>query len=86
VNYDSEMDMIIRDYESERYGAAADIARMLIMYEEGGFYLDLDLFVNVWDNELLHYFDSIHWKNKLGFEEHTLNTYGFLIKPNHHEL
>ena len=84
--YDAQLDIIIKDMQSERFGAGADIARFAVLYEEGGFYLDHDLFLRQWDNQVLHYFDSIRWKNDLGFPYWTMNTYGFLIKPYHPEL
>lgn len=34
----------------------------------------------------MHYFDSIHWKNDLGYDSWTMNTYSFLVKPLHNEL
>ena len=46
----------------------------------------MDFFVLKWDNHFVHYFDSIHWKQRLGFEAQTLNTYAFLISPWHDEL
>lgn len=43
--FDKTLQRILKDYQSERFGAAADIARFAILLEEGGFYKDMDFFV-----------------------------------------
>ncbi len=62
--YDETFEALISQYSDQRFGAAADLARFATLYDQGGFYMDMDFQVKKWDNEIMHYFDSIHWKEK----------------------
>lgn len=42
-----------------KVGAAADFARQVVIYEEGGLYLDLDFYLTKWDNQIHYYFDFL---------------------------
>lgn len=71
------------EYTEFRFGAAADIMREVIIYDEGGLYLDIDAFIQVWDDEWLYYFDSIYWKDVLKFDPLVVFTYQFLSVAHH---
>ena len=66
-------------------GLICDLARMLIVIEEGGFYLDLDFYLESWDQNMMHYFDFFSFRDRVanGFE--VVGTWGFGAKP-HHEV
>lgn len=49
-SYDAEIAKVIDKYTISRFGAAADIARQIVIYDEGGVYLDIDAFVKEWDD------------------------------------
>ena len=58
------------EYCPVRFGAAADIARQVIIHDEGGLYMDIDAFIQEWDDEWLYYFDSMYWKDFITFPEY----------------
>ena len=58
------MKELVDSYLVERFGAASDLFRFMILYVYGGFYLDMDYFVRSFDNEMLYYFDSIHTRHE----------------------
>jgi len=60
-SYDEVITKSMNEYMEFRFGAAADIARQVILYDEGGLYLDIDAFIKEFDDEWLYYFDSIYW-------------------------
>jgi mannosyltransferase OCH1-like enzyme len=74
-SYDEVIGKSMDEYTEFRFGAAADIVRQVIIYDEGGLYLDIDAFIREWDNEWLHYFDSIYWKDVLKFDSLVVFTY-----------
>jgi len=57
---------------------------MAINYEEGGFYVDLDLYFDKWDMQILKYFDFFGFRCQEFLKHWTLFTWGFLSKPGHH--
>jgi mannosyltransferase OCH1-like enzyme len=63
--YDELVESVVDSYADERFGAAADISRFAILNDQGGFYMDMDFAPVIWDNEILYYFDSIHWRESL---------------------
>jgi hypothetical protein len=83
--YDDVIEEVVTSYLGERFGAAADIARFAILNSEGGFYMDMDFFVNAWDNEMLHYFDSVHFRKEYVLNYEVLNTYAVLVSKGHPE-
>ncbi len=74
-SFDKTIAKIMDEYYPVRFGAAADVARQVIIYDEGGLYLDIDAFIGHWDDQWLYYFDSIYWKDVLKFEELIVFTY-----------
>lgn len=65
-----------------RAGAAADLSRVIIAYDEGGLYLDLDFYINAWSTELHYLFDLVGFATP----EHghaLINNMGFMAKPKH---
>lgn len=44
-------------------GFAGDIARMLIVSEIGGLYMDLDFNIQEWQPEIHNYFDFVGFNN-----------------------
>lgn len=83
-SYDAEMDLIIKDYmvDAFRVGAASDIARLVVMNEEGGLYVDLDIALNKYDNRLHYLFDLVAFYSKEPGMNETVNGI-FLAKKNH---
>lgn len=43
-----------------KFAAAADIAKVYVVHQLGGIFLDIDVYFEKWDNELLYVFDSLH--------------------------
>ncbi|CDW84632.1 UNKNOWN [Stylonychia lemnae] len=82
-SYDLIFDRMIEEYSVGKFAAAADVARMIIMNDEGGLYLDIDSYFASFDDDWLYYFDSIFWKDRLRFDSLVLFNYQFLSKPNH---
>eukprot|EP00347_Sterkiella_histriomuscorum_P018359 403345806 len=82
-SYDEVITKSMDKYMEFRFGAAADIARQVILYDEGGLYLDIDAFIKEWDDKWLYYFDSLYWKDVLEFENLIVFTYQFLTIPHH---
>ena len=82
--YDPVLEGLVDSYLEERFGAASDIIRFMILYVYGGFYLDMDYFVRKFDNEILYYFDSIHTRHRY-YINIIFNTYGLLVAPYHPE-
>lgn len=61
--FDGVMMEALIDYaDTDRVGAAADFARMAIVYEEGGFYIDLDFWLKEWDIKIHKLFDFFGFK------------------------
>lgn len=65
-------------------GKACDLARMLIVYNEGGLYLDLDFYIEEWDANLNYYFDFYGLRD-IEFYVYYLTTWGFAARS-HHEI
>ncbi|CDW71395.1 UNKNOWN [Stylonychia lemnae] len=70
--------------DTDRVGAAADFVRMAINYEEGGFYIDLDFYLDKWDIQIHKYFDFFGFRCVEFNNHYTLFTWGFLSKPAHY--
>lgn len=79
---DVMLEALIEYSETDRVGAAADFARMAIIYEEGGFYIDLDFWLEEWDINIHRIFDFFGFKY-LEFGNYVLTTWGFLSRSNH---
>ena len=82
--YDPVLEGLVDSYLEERFGAASDIIRFMILYVHGGFYMDMDYFVRKFDNEILYYFDSIHTRHRY-YINIIFNTYGLLVAAYHPE-
>lgn len=52
--------------DARRYGAADDLGKAYVLWCLGGVYLDLDVYLEHWDGELLHVFDSLFVKEDFG--------------------
>lgn len=76
-------DALIAYADSDRVGAAADFARMAIIYEEGGFYIDLDFWLKEWDIRINKIFDFFGFKCGEYVDSFVLFTWGFLSRPHH---
>lgn len=65
---------------------ASDIARVALVYELGGFYVDLDLWLSKWDMNLMKIFDHVAFAYQ-EFKSMNISmvttTYGFMARPNH---
>lgn len=64
---------------------AGDIVRMLIVSEMGGLYMDLDFYIQEWNDNIHHYFDFVGFNNceYEGCRYKSLATWGFASKPDH---
>ena len=74
---------MVEEYKEQRYVAASDILRQVVIYDEGGIYLDLDGFILEWDNDWLHYFDSIYLKDTYLYKGYCVNNYQMITIPKH---
>ena len=83
--YDPFFEELVTSYLEERIGSVSDLVRFLVLYENGGFYMDMDYFVREFDNEILYYFDSIHTREDY-YSQTVFNTYGLLVAPYHQEV
>ena len=83
--YDPFMEELLTSYLQERLGAVSDLVRFMVLYEYGGFYMDMDYFVREFDNEILYYFDSIHTRDNY-YINTVFNTFGLLVAPYHQEI
>eukprot|EP00347_Sterkiella_histriomuscorum_P019312 403342133 len=82
---EGQLKQYIDDYLVEdRAGAASDVARMAIMYEEGGFYIDMDFYLFKWDANVNRVFDFFGISQSQ-FQSYTdvLFNWGFLARPKH---
>ena len=79
------MEELLTSYLQERLGAVSDLVRFMVLYEYGGFYMDMDYFVREFDNEILYYFDSIHTRDNY-YINTVFNTFGLLVAPYHQEI
>lgn len=70
--------------DGQEVGKACDVARMLIVYDQGGLYLDLDFYIEDWDHKLNYYFDFFGFR-ETEFKSYHLSTFGFGARP-HHEV
>lgn len=66
----------------DKVGAAADFVRQAIIYEEGGFYMDLDFYLTKWDIKINQIFDFFGFKCG-EYDSYVLFTWGFLAKAGH---
>ena len=77
-------EIVVEQLKLNRFGAASDLAKIFIIYEEGGFLLDLDFYIVDWDIQINYLFDFYGWgllEKQGGFK--ITNTFGFGAKPNH---
>lgn len=48
---------------------------MVALLDEGGLYLDIDAIIYEWDNEFIHYFDSIWWQDRYFLDDNVIQNY-----------
>jgi len=67
-SFDETMLQALDEYlEKDKVGAAADFARQAIVFDEGGFYIDLDFYIKEWDINVNKVFDFFGFKcNEFG--------------------
>lgn len=85
---DSVLTEALEDYTTVRErraaGAAADIARMAVLYEMGGIYMDFDYYLTKFSMDTLKVFDfTAHSFQELALAEMswTITTYGIMTRP-----
>lgn len=78
------MELILDKYLVDTYlvGAAADISRMIIMQDEGGLYVDLDVVINEYDTRLHYLFHSVSFYSRARDYQELVNGL-FLTKEKH---
>ncbi|CDW78564.1 UNKNOWN [Stylonychia lemnae] len=83
-NYKGQIRETIDNYmiDGIGVGVACDILRMLINYDEGGLYLDMDFYIEEWDANLNYYFDFFGFRDR-EFDVQYFTTWGFGSKPGH---
>lgn len=81
--YKDFKDDIEERLSSFRFASANDIARMLIIFTEGGFYLDNNAFVKEWDIQINLNFDfyGFSWNECDTYK--ITNNFAFGSKANH---
>ena len=72
-------------FENERAGAASDFVKIAINYEVGGFFIDLDFWIEEWDMNVMRLFDFFGF-NQVQFDTECLFTWGFLNIPYHNVI
>eukprot|EP00347_Sterkiella_histriomuscorum_P005457 403356542 len=66
----------------EKVVAASDFARMMILYDHGGFYTDLDFFIDEFDIKTNQILDFVGFTLELCHYD-TLFNFGIMARPNH---